>query len=125
MCTVLALGACAGNAPQDAVVDETTVASDAAAPGSTGTTVAVPPPAEVPFYTVVQGDTIGKIATKLGVTAQLIVDANGLANANKISIGQKLRIPAGGRATDGSIVGGGPAGGATTVAIAPSTTVKK
>ena len=35
--------------------------------------------------------------------------ANGLANANKISVGQKLRIPAGGKAADGSIVGGAPA----------------
>ena len=123
MCSVLALAACAGNARQDAVVDDTTVASDAAAPGATGPTVATKPPAEVPFYTVVQGDTIGKIATKLGVTAQLIVDANGLANANKISIGQKLRIPAGGRAADGSIVGGAPAVAAA--AAVTTTTVKQ
>jgi LysM repeat protein len=125
LCGVLALAACAGNAAQDPVVDDTTVASDAAAPGASGATVASKPPAEVPFYTVVQGDTIGKIATKLGVTAQLIVDANGLANANKISIGQKLRIPAGGRASDGSIVGSAAAVAATPAATATSTTAKK
>ena len=131
MCGVLALAsaACAGNKIQEETAGEATTVASAATGAAGATTIAPPPPGEVPYYTVVQGDTIGKIATKLGVTAQLIVDANGLANANKISIGQKLRIPAGGKAADGSIVGGGPAGSATTAATVAaagaSTTVKK
>ncbi len=104
----VALSACAGNAK---VTDDATPPDSASAttasPGAT-TTVLVPLPLEVPMYTVVQGDTVGKIAGKLGVDAQSIIDANGLANANKIRIGEKLRIPAGGKAADGTVVGIAP-----------------
>lgn len=117
----LVLGACAGNAK---------VTEDATPPDSAGTTIAarptttagVPLPLEVPMYTVVQGDTVGKIAAKLGVDAQSIIDANGLANANKIQIGQKLRIPAGGKAADGTVVGIAPP---TTAVAARTATTKK
>ena len=37
---------------------------------------------------------MGKIAKDLGVSLDTLMAANGLSNANKISIGQKLRIPA-------------------------------
>jgi len=121
--TLGALAACSGNAPRSSPVTE---ATEAPAQAPAASTVAPRPPADVPMYTVVPGDTIGKIATKLGVAAQLIVDANGLANANKISVGQKLRIPAGGKAADGSIVGGAAAApGDAPAPPAASTTVKK
>jgi LysM repeat protein len=50
---------------------------------------------EAPTYTVVAGDTIGKIATKLGVPVQTLIDANGIAKPDKIQVGQKLRVPSG------------------------------
>jgi LysM repeat protein len=104
----VALSACAGNAKvtEDATPPDPASATTGA-PGAT-TPALAPLPLEVPMYTVVQGDTVGKIATKLGVDAQSVIDANGLANANKIQIGQKLRIPAGGKAADGTVVGIAP-----------------
>ena len=47
----------------------------------------------IPVYVVKAGDTMGKIAKDLGVSLDTLMAANGLSNANKISIGQKLRIP--------------------------------
>ena len=87
---------CAPNAaPKDPT--ETTVQrggpSPSAAPGPTA--VAVPTTRLViPVYVVKAGDTMGKIAKDLGVSLDTLMAANGLSNANKISIGQKLRIPA-------------------------------
>ena len=52
-------------------------------------------PAEM--YTVVGGDTLGKIAKHFyGDASQYmkIAEANGLADPNKIDVGQELRIPA-------------------------------
>lgn len=46
-------------------------------------------------YTVVSGDTLAKIGSKYGVGISAIVDANSLANANVLSIGQHLVIPLG------------------------------
>ena len=85
---------CARNAaPKDPT--ETTVQgrpSPSAAPGPTA--VAVPTTLLViPVYVVKAGDTMGKIAKDLGVSLDTLMAANGLSNANKISIGQKLRIP--------------------------------
>jgi len=48
----------------------------------------------IPVYVVKQGDTMGKIAKNLGVSLETLMAANGITNANKISVGQKLRIPA-------------------------------
>lgn len=44
-------------------------------------------------YTVKQGDTLSKIATKFGTNSKAIVQANGLANAHKLKLGQTLKIP--------------------------------
>ncbi len=44
-------------------------------------------------YTVKQGDTLSGIATKFGTNSKAIVQANSLANAHKLKLGQKLTIP--------------------------------
>ena len=45
------------------------------------------------LYTVVRGDTLTKIAKRYHTTTSAIVAANSLANAGRLSIGQKLHIP--------------------------------
>jgi LysM repeat protein len=44
-------------------------------------------------HTVQPGDTIASIAARYGTTAQAIVAANGLPDANHINVGQQLSIP--------------------------------
>jgi LysM repeat protein len=44
-------------------------------------------------YTVVRGDTLTSIATKFGVTAAALAQANNISNPNQISVGQVLSIP--------------------------------
>lgn len=46
----------------------------------------------VTYYRVKSGDTLGAIARKYRVTTAQIMRWNGLKNANKLSIGQRLRI---------------------------------
>ena len=43
-------------------------------------------------YTVVKGDTLGRIANAYGVTVKDLVRWNNIADPNLILIGQKLRI---------------------------------
>lgn len=45
------------------------------------------------IYTVVKGDTLIKIAQKYGTTYQALAAYNGIADPNKIVVGQKIRIP--------------------------------
>ena len=45
-------------------------------------------------YTVVKGDTLGKIAKRYGTTVQVLVDLNHIKNRNLIRVGQVLLIPA-------------------------------
>lgn len=47
-------------------------------------------------YTVKEGDTLSKIAAKYGTTYQKLASYNGIADPNKISVGQKIRIPGSG-----------------------------
>ncbi len=54
-------------------------------------------------YTVGPGDTLAAIAARHGTTVNALVQANGLANANYIYAGQKLRIPGGGSNSSGSV----------------------
>lgn len=46
-------------------------------------------------YTVKPGDTLGVIARKLGVSVASLAKANGIANPNRIKVGQVLRIGVG------------------------------
>jgi len=45
------------------------------------------------IYTVVEGDTMGAIARKFGITVQALKAANNLAN-DFLRVGQQLKIPA-------------------------------
>ncbi len=65
----------------------TTIASTT----TTSTTI----PAGQRFYTVNQGDTLGKIAASFEVTVQSIVDLNKLTSPDAIQAGQTLEIPSG------------------------------
>jgi LysM repeat protein len=63
--------------------------------------VAVTPPVVVPpvatagtEYVIVQGDTLGKIAKKNGVTLKALEEANPGVVPTKLKVGQKLQIPA-------------------------------
>jgi LysM repeat protein len=47
-------------------------------------------------YVVRRGDTLYSIAVRYGTTARALARANGLANANRIYVGQRLAIPGGG-----------------------------
>jgi len=60
---------------------------------TTTTTTTIPPGQR--FYTVKQGDTLGKIAAGFEVTVQSIVDLNKLASPDAIQAGQTLEIPSG------------------------------
>jgi len=44
-------------------------------------------------YTVKSGDTLSAIARKYGTTYQKLAAYNGISNPNKISVGQKIKIP--------------------------------
>lgn len=44
------------------------------------------------YYTVKSGDTLSGIASKYGTTYQKIAQLNGIADPNKIYVGQKLRV---------------------------------
>ncbi len=44
-------------------------------------------------YTVKRGDTLSGIAARYSTSVSALVLANGLANPNKIKVGQKLAIP--------------------------------
>lgn len=46
-----------------------------------------------PYYVVVAGDTLGKIAEKYGTTVAELVKLNGIANPNLIYVGQKIMLP--------------------------------
>lgn len=61
----------------------------------TTTTTSTTIPEGERFYTVQQGDTLGKIAESFEVPVQAIVDANDLASPDAIQAGQTLRIPSG------------------------------
>ena len=45
------------------------------------------------IYTVISGDTLMRIANRYGSTVTALTQANCLANANNIAVGQQLRVP--------------------------------
>ena len=51
------------------------------------------PRTDWPLYTVVTGDTLGKVAVRSGTSTAALIQANCLTNANLISVGQSLRVP--------------------------------
>lgn len=70
------------------------IPSGQTAPIPTGDTPAQPaPPTENGYYTVQRGDTLNKISKAFNVTLTALMNANGIVNANLISVGQRLAIP--------------------------------
>lgn len=57
------------------------------------TSTAQPSTGSGTIYTVKSGDTLSGIAAKYGTTYQALASYNGISNPNKISVGQKLKIP--------------------------------
>ncbi len=55
--------------------------------------------ADPTVYVVQRGDTLYSIARRYGTTVNVIVQANGLRNSNRIYVGQRLVIPAAGTTT--------------------------
>lgn len=66
-------------------------------PTAPPTATASPTPAPI-VYIVQPGDTLSAIADKLGVSQQAIIDANNLADPDRLADGQRLLIP---KAADG------------------------
>ena len=50
-------------------------------------------------YTVVAGDSLGKIAQSFGMTGKALAELNGLTNPNMIVVGQKIKVPGEGSAS--------------------------
>ncbi len=91
-----------------------------AAPARTATPTRMGAPTRVPgasgqtrTYTIQLGDTLASIARQFGVSVAALLQANGIANADLIWVGQKLIVPA----LDGS----GSAGQAPTAPTAAAT----
>lgn len=63
------------------------------APTATATTTPVPPTATPRVHVVQAGENLTEIGQRYGVTVEAIMEANGLANANRIFPGQRLLIP--------------------------------
>jgi LysM repeat protein len=66
----------------------------APAPAPAMATKASAAPAASGSYTVAKGDTLSRIARKLKVSQQSLIAANNLKDPSKLSIGQKLVVPA-------------------------------
>ncbi len=54
-------------------------------------------------YTVVSGDTLGKIAARTGTTVAELLRLNALTNPDVIAVGQKLKVPAGSSGSPASV----------------------
>lgn len=72
------------------------VALPAAALAAPAPSADAAPLAHGDWYVVQPGDTLSQIALRYGTTVSALMAANGLANANHIYTGQKLKIPGGG-----------------------------
>lgn len=68
-----------------------------------GQAITIPPGGEARSYTVHHGDTLTNIGKTFGVSWQAIAQANDLANPNLIHVGQALRIPGAGHASDSAV----------------------
>lgn len=82
--------------PEPATATATNVVFTPEAP--TPTPSPLPSPTPVPqatVYVVQEGDTLWVIAGRYGVSVQALADANGLADPDRLAIGQELIIPGG------------------------------
>jgi LysM repeat protein/beta-lactamase class A len=110
--------------PQTAVrVQPTGPATTNAAPaGAPAAAPSAQPAARASEYTVQAGDTLGGIAKALGVSLKALMDANtDLPDPDRLSIGQKLNVPAG--ATASAPTGAPAASGARSGQPAAASTV--
>lgn len=57
-------------------------------------TAPLPQSGDLQTYVVAKGDCLSAIAQRHGITTREMMDLNGLASADKISVGQKLLLPA-------------------------------
>ena len=80
-------------APKDA---PTPASAPEETPTLTPEPTAEPEPSPTPqpeeYYEVQPGDTLGKIAARFGTSADEIARLNNLADPNRISVGQRLRV---------------------------------
>ena len=79
--------------------------SGSSSTGSSGSTSGTTTGGSDTVYTVKAGDTLSGIAAKYGTTYQKLAAYNGISNPNKISVGQKIKIP--GAGSSGSTSAGG------------------
>ncbi|MDA1239328.1 MAG: LysM domain-containing protein [Chloroflexi bacterium] len=75
-----------------------------------------PPRVTAAVYFVQPGDTLGRIAALHNTTVGRLVEANGIANPNLISVGQSIIVPG----TGGAVASGAVAAPAAAPAAAPS-----
>ena len=64
-------------------------------PGTDSAAAGAAAPVATVTYAVVPGDTLNKIAQRFGTTTQVLQELNGIANPNRISVGQVLVVPGG------------------------------
>jgi LysM repeat protein len=57
------------------------------------TTIAVTTTVPPVFYVVAEGDNLGGIAQKFGITVADLIAANAIADPNRIEVGQQLVVP--------------------------------
>lgn len=69
-------------------------------------TTTLAPDTEYQMYLVQSGDSVSYIASQFNVSVEDIVVLNGLADADDIQAGQKLKIPAGAVSPVSSVVSG-------------------
>jgi LysM repeat protein len=70
-----------------------TPSAPASAPASSAPVSPTPVPSAARSYKVRSGDTLSSIAARYGTTVKALMEANGIANASLIRVGQVLIIP--------------------------------
>lgn len=83
---LLVVAACGGDG--DAATTTTSAERATSSTASTTTTTAASA-----SYTVQPGDTLAEIARRFGTTVDVLVQANGIADPDRIAVGQELQIP--------------------------------
>jgi LysM repeat protein len=80
------------SAAASTVLAETGAVAAGAGSAAPALTVETPVPSEI-HHTVVAGDTLGRIASRYGVTVREIAERNGIQNVDRIRVGTVLVIP--------------------------------